>query len=183
MAVYGPEFNTAARSTYSIDGKVVYTRTAQGVGVGICLFQSDVLPAGTHTLLINVVEAGEDAPFALDWIEYNVTARGASQTTTSSSTYSQSLDPSSTTFSAPSTLGVSGASRSPLSVAAIAGGVVGGLVALISIILAYITLRSRRRWRTRTRKRTQYSYGEVAQYGVYLALGTKILLTLLVGLS
>ena len=174
MAVYGPEFNTATKSSYSIDGKVVYTRTAQGVGVGVRLFQSDVLRAGTHTLVIDVVEAREDSPFALDWIEYNVTARGAPQSLTSSSAYSQSQDPSSSASSVASTSAASGAAKAAVSIPAIAGGVVGGLVGLIGIILAYMTFRSRRKWRDRTRKDTEYSYGEVAQYGMYLTFGTKI---------
>ena len=174
MAVYGPEFNTATKSSYSIDGKVVYTRTAQGVGVGVRLFQSDVLPAGTHTLVIDVVEAGEDTPFALDWIEYNVTARGAPQSSTSSSAYSQPQDPSSSTSSVASTSGTTGAVKASISVPAIVGGIVGGLVGLIGIILAYMTFRSRRKWRDRTRKNTEYSYGEVAQYGMYPTFGTKI---------
>ena len=166
VAVYGPEFNTITKSTYSIDGKVVYSRTAQGVGVGVRLFQSGVLSAGAHKLVIDVVDAGEDHLFALDWIEYNNTAREASQTATSSSTDPR---PSSSQPQSPvsvaSTSTASGASKAHVSGPVVAGGVVGGLVALVGIILTYMTLRSRRRWRMR--KATEYPYGEVAQYGMY----------------
>ncbi|TBU42698.1 hypothetical protein BD309DRAFT_865789 [Dichomitus squalens] len=172
VAVYGTEYGQGATSSYSIDGQIISSHTSQGSGVGVLLFHSDVLSDAIHTLVINVTAASEAVPFTFDWIEYNSTARGASQTATIASSISTSLSsqtpslPPSTSMedppSASHSLATGRASKTSVSTVAIVGGLVGGLAGLTSIILALVALRNRRR--RRMSGPTQYSYGEVAQY-------------------
>ncbi|KAI1790550.1 hypothetical protein LXA43DRAFT_973561 [Ganoderma leucocontextum] len=177
VAVYATEFDADTESSYTLDGKVASNRTSQGAGVGVLLFHSGVLSGTTHTLVIDVTQASDTSPFTLDWIEYNNTVRGVTPLvpnpsyapSPSQSSPSPSLAKSSSTVSA---LASGNASKPSVSSAAVAGGVVGGLVGLTAILLAYLTLRSRRRWRmSRT---TKYGYGEVAQRGTYTRVAVYI---------
>ncbi|PIL25867.1 hypothetical protein GSI_11620 [Ganoderma sinense ZZ0214-1] len=167
VAVYGSEFGTGTESSYTLDGEVVAVHTSQSLGLGVLLFYAGVLSATTHTLVIEVVGASAAAPFTLDWIEYNNTARGATSPVSNPS-YVPSQPQSSASASSlqggatVSVLSASHASKPSFSGAALAGGVAGGLVGLTAIVLAYLALRSRRRWRMNGS--IKYAYGEVAQY-------------------
>ena len=164
VAVYGPESDTSTKSTYTIDGQLMSSRTSQGSNQGVLLFHSGVLSYASHTLVINVTQASSSSMFSLDWIAYNTSAHGLSQSVTLPETAtSSSASAASSSTSSSSPVGQAHITKPPIPPAAVAGITAGGLVGIISILLVCLALGRRRR--RRMNRTPKYSYGEVAQYG------------------
>ncbi|KAI0332931.1 hypothetical protein GY45DRAFT_1368712 [Cubamyces sp. BRFM 1775] len=103
----------------------------------VSFFNSSVLPYGQHSLIINVTRASQNAPFLLDYIQYNITDPNAAP---ASSTSSSSSAGATTTNASPASH-----SSSSTPVGAIVGGVIAGVAVIAAAIIAFMCYRMRRR--------------------------------------
>ncbi|KAH9895773.1 hypothetical protein C8Q73DRAFT_451075 [Cubamyces lactineus] len=148
IAVFGsiltiPAGLPASVSWYSVNGNDFTKYSPPNVSVahnGVNFYTSPELPLDDHVLTINVTTATSESEYWLDWIEYNITARSASQT---SSGTSSSGGPTST--DSPTKSPVPAARSKSAPVGAIAGGVIGGVVLVLAAILAFVFWKRRNR--------------------------------------
>ncbi|KAI0653678.1 hypothetical protein C8Q70DRAFT_1059096 [Cubamyces menziesii] len=150
IAVFGtiitiPAGLPAPVSWYSVNGNDFTKYAPPNVSVthnGVNFYTSPELPLDNHVLTINVTTATSQSDYWLDWIEYNVTARSAPQTTTTSGTSTGGSTP---TDSVGTKTPVSTDRSKSTPIGAIAGGVIGGVVLILAAILAFVFWQRRKR--------------------------------------
>ncbi|KAH9889530.1 hypothetical protein C8Q73DRAFT_654281 [Cubamyces lactineus] len=128
-------------SLYSIGDTKFQAFPAPDVSVAmdnVSFFNSSVLPYGQHSLIINVTRASQNAPYLLDYIQYNITDPNAASS--SSTTSSSSAGATATNTDSPAS-----SSSSSTPVGAIVGGVIGGIAVIAAAIIAFMCYRMRRR--------------------------------------
>ncbi|KAI0325151.1 hypothetical protein GY45DRAFT_284063 [Cubamyces sp. BRFM 1775] len=160
IAVFGTVITTPAGlpapvSWYSINGNDFTKYSPPNVSVthnGVNFYTSPELALDDHVLTINVTTATSQSDYWLDWIEYNITARGTPHTT--SGTSSSSVSP---TDSPSKTPGVSADRSKSTPVGAIAGGAIGGVVLVLAAILAFVFWKRRNQIEAEIPK--DYDYG------------------------
>ncbi|OJT06670.1 hypothetical protein TRAPUB_2473 [Trametes pubescens] len=109
----------------------------------VAFFNSNVMPYGVYTLIINVSSASTDSPFYLDYVRYNTTDPSAAVAASTSASVSSTSPTAAATTSAPAPTNLSSSSSPP--VGPIVGGVVAGVVAISAVIIAFLCYRMRRR--------------------------------------
>ena len=149
MAVFGrvePVLSGSERpvSLYTVGSQKLQEFVAPEVPApkdNVAFFNSNVMPYGEHTLIINISRASGDAPYFLDYIRFNTSDpdSGAAGLTTSEIGIPQTTNSN----KGSSALGISSPARSL--VGPIVGGVVGGVVIITAVLFAFFCFRHRRR--------------------------------------
>lgn len=174
VAVYGAvlydDVDNPPISTYSIDGQTpaVFIPSLQQNNTFTTFFVSPQLADSEHTL--EVLLASDNAPILLDSILFNATT--VAQVT------SGGLQPTIITTiiiappSSTATVGKTTMDASSVPIGPIVGGVIGGLVLLVSAILAFYFLY----WKPE-RSDWNYHVTPIGEFGEYNVIFTKTLLT------
>lgn len=112
------------------------------------LFSNTTLSSGNHTLTVNVTSVSGNLPFIIDYLTYRPNfddVDSKPQFTGQTETGSGSSSSGSSSGSGPTTSSSSGsASSSKSHTGAIAGGAVGGILAIASVLTAIFICRRRR---------------------------------------
>ncbi|KAF7361051.1 Alpha-L-fucosidase [Mycena sanguinolenta] len=136
ISLFGPRGQKGFSASIVVDGsQPVISRSQTGPGKNQ-LFNTSGLSSGPHIINVTVLEGN----LGIDY--FSVTDAGSPAPATPQSAAPQSATPQSA--SAPTESAQSAFSKTPLPIAAIVGGVIGGLIILVSLLAVIIWKRRRR---------------------------------------